>query len=281
MSFTFLPFFGEWFMSGQLQVFLESNLTMSSVEVAALTEKQHKHVIVDIEALQTFYVSIYSAEKSAQLIKLSTYKDASGKSNKCYQLSKDAAFDLVTGYSLPHRHAVNQRWLELESQQLKPFNLPTTYAEALRLLADETDAKELAQATVIAQQKTIKYKDDLIFASNEASIKAGEILIREFVKSNDIIDLGEKQFYAWMREQRIVSDKNEPYQRFIKAGYFTYKPTEKMHGGEFRYTLRVTPRGKVWLAAKYMAYLDGVDVAELEAMAVPRNGLVLMGSMEA
>lgn len=97
-----------------------------------------------------------------------------------------------------------------------------------------------------------------ILVSNEASIKAGEILVREFAKAQDIVEIVEKQFYQWMREQKIISESNEPYQKYVTSGYFTYKPTEERHGGKFRYTLRITPRGKVWLAAKYMAYLDSV-----------------------
>ena len=48
-----------------------------------------------------------------------------------------------------------------------------------------------------------------------------------------------------------------------------------MHGGKSRHTLRVTPRGKVWLAAKYMAYLEtvGFDVPEITDK---KNGLVIL-----
>ncbi|WP_052700087.1 phage antirepressor [Methylocucumis oryzae] len=149
------------------------------------------------------------------------------------------------------------------SYSMTGFNVPKTFAEALRLAADAQEKLEAAQAIVEKQQKTISVKDDLIRASNEASIKAGEILIREFVKSVDIINLGEKQFYQWMREQNIIMESREPYSEYVKAGYFTWKPTEIKHGGEYRYTLRVTPRGKVWLAAKYMAYIDTRLSAEL------------------
>ena len=160
--------------------------------------------------------------------------------------------------------------------------IPKTYAAALRQLADETEAKETALALVASQKETIQHKDDLIRVSNEASVKAGEILIREFVKSQDLITLGEIQFFAWMRGQKIIfSDRNEPYQHYVKAGYFTYKPSEQKHGGEFRYTMRVTPRGKVWLAAKYMAYLDAASVTALDGEPQPRNGLVLLQGAQA
>lgn len=133
--------------------------------------------------------------------------------------------------------------------------LPSNYLEALQaLVASETEKEELrlisaGQASQIEHQtEVIKQKDQYVIASNEASIKAGEILVREFCKSVDIVDIGEKHFYQWMRDKGIVSENNEPYSQFVKAGYFTYKPTEEIHGGKYRYTMRITPRGKVWLA---------------------------------
>jgi len=136
---------------------------------------------------------------------------------------------------------------------LPDFNNPV---EAARAWADvkESEQNEIAKNKEL--QHTISKKDQIITASNEASIKAGEILVREFVKSNDLIDIGEKRFYQWMRDQGYIMEHNEPYQEYVKRGYFTWKPTEERHGGQFRYTIRITPRGKVWLAARYMEYLD-------------------------
>lgn len=128
--------------------------------------------------------------------------------------------------------------------------IPQTFSEALKLAYE--------QALVIERQQTvIAQKDQYIIASNEASVKAGEVLVREFVKSNDLIDIGEKQFYAWMREQGLVLKNScEPASEYVKRGYFTWKPTLEEYGGKIRHTLRITPRGKIWLAARYLEYLD-------------------------
>lgn len=93
--------------------------TMSSKEIAALTGKRHDNILADVEKLVSFYTEKYSTEKAGELVESGTYKDSTGRSNRCFHLSKDAALDLVTGYSIEHRHAVNQRWMELESQQTK------------------------------------------------------------------------------------------------------------------------------------------------------------------
>lgn len=91
-------------------------LTMTSREIAELTGKRHDNVMVDCRKLVEFYAETYSPEKSGEFVKSSTYKDSTGRELPCYELNKMASLDLVTGYSLPHRHAVNKRWQELEAQ---------------------------------------------------------------------------------------------------------------------------------------------------------------------
>jgi hypothetical protein len=173
-----------------------------------------------------------------------------GQSIETYIFDKRQSIAVAAKLNTPMLMAVIDRWQALEKplvQSLPDFNNP---AIAARAWADEVEKN---QASLIV----IKNKDQLLIASNEATIKAGEILVREFVKSNDLIDLGEKQFFDWMRDQGyILKGRTEPYQEFVKRGYFTYKPTEELHGGKFRHQLRVTARGQVWLAAKYMAFLD-------------------------
>lgn len=126
---------------------LNNALTMSSREIAELTGKRHDHVMEDIRKLELFYVETYSPEKSGEYISPAFYKDVTGRTLTCFTLNKDAALDLVTGYSLPHRHAVNKRWQELESKQATPSNqvqLPnfSNPAEAARAWAAEYEAKQ-------------------------------------------------------------------------------------------------------------------------------------------
>lgn len=164
--------------SGQFLPVLSADgeITMSSLEIAELTGKQHKNVVADCRKLKRFYTETYSAEISAQHIKSTTYKDESGKNTICFMLSKQASIDLVTGYSLPHRHAVNARWLELENQEQQaaiPQDLPT----ALRLAADLaeenariTDERDHAIATKahISDKKTATAMNTASQASKRA-----------------------------------------------------------------------------------------------------------------
>ena len=211
----------------------QTKQTMSSLEISELTGKKHTDVTADIKRILD-EAGIEAATFSAPC------KMASGQTANVYRLPYRETQLVMSGYSVKHRLAIIDRWQEIEEKQATQA-LPS-YAETLRLYADSLDK--------------IQEKDKLIVATNQAQIAAGEILVREFVKAIDLIELGEKQFFHWMRDNGIISESNEPYQKHVKQGYFTWKPTEEMHGGKFRYQIRITPRGKVWLAAKYMAYLD-------------------------
>ncbi|POZ52989.1 phage antirepressor KilAC domain-containing protein [Methylovulum psychrotolerans] len=244
-------------MNNAQQMLLHSSLTMSSTDIATLTGKQKKHVHKDIK--DQLLISLYGLKDGQdldheQIQGITVVLDNRGYWSEVL-LDRYHTDILISGYEVKYRAAIVKRWHELESAQPKLPNF-SDEIEAAKAWIEAKKSEKAALALVTSQKATIKHKDELICASNEASIKAGEILIREFVKSNDIIDLGEKQFYAWLREQGIVSEDNEPYQRYVNSGYFRYKPSDKPYGGKVRYTLMVTPRGKVWLAAKYMAYID-------------------------
>lgn len=250
-------------MSNSLQLPSLTSLTMSSVDIAELTGKRHSDVLESIRKVLN-EVDIDSAEFSAQ------YKDSTGRALPCFNLPRRECDLVIAGYSAKYRLAIIDRWQELENQQA--FQLPnfSNPVEAARAWANEVEQKQAVKVErdqallqVESQKQTIQHKDDLIRVSNEASVKAGEMLIREFVKSVDIIDLGEKQFYQWMRDQGLIMESREPYQPYVNRGFFTWKPTEVKHGSKYRYTLRVTPRGKVWLAAKYMAYVDSLEFTAL------------------
>lgn len=80
---------------------------MTSREIAELTGKQHKDVLFDIRNTLE-QLGINSAEFSAQ------YKDSTGRTLPMFALPKDLTITLVSGYSIPMRHKIVTRWMELE-----------------------------------------------------------------------------------------------------------------------------------------------------------------------
>lgn len=112
-------------------------VTMSSLEIAELTGKQHKNVLYDIRKM------LNALEKDAAEFSASSF--VSGPYGRklevrVYNLPKDLTITLVSGYSVQMRHRIFTRWLELEGAQ-KPVlaapqaAAPRTLSEALLLAA--------------------------------------------------------------------------------------------------------------------------------------------------
>ena len=104
---------------------MTSTMTMSSLEIAKLTGKEHKNVLADVRAMLEG-LEIEPADFSAG------YKDGKGETRPCFNLPKRECFILVSGYNLKLRAAIIDRWQELES------------AEAARSTAKAMDAENRA-----------------------------------------------------------------------------------------------------------------------------------------
>ncbi|MBX8825241.1 phage regulatory protein/antirepressor Ant [Ochrobactrum sp. SFR4] len=89
-----------------------ASLTMSSREIAALCEKDHKNVKRDIEAMCT------GLEINALTFEL-IYKDSRNRDQKEYCLPKDLTLTLVAGYNVKLRKRIIDRWMELEEVSLE------------------------------------------------------------------------------------------------------------------------------------------------------------------
>lgn len=98
-----------------LPAIAEPVLTMSSLEVADLTGKLHKSVIRDTEKM------LIALDIDADQY-VSTYVTKQNKTAKCYDLPKNLTITLVLGYNVKMRHAITNRWLELEGVIAEPDN---------------------------------------------------------------------------------------------------------------------------------------------------------------
>lgn len=74
---------------------------------------------------------------------LGSYSDANGQNRPCYFLTKKGCLILASGYDALLRERIINRWeeLELEKRQELP-KLPQTFAEALRLAAEQAEQLE-------------------------------------------------------------------------------------------------------------------------------------------
>jgi phage antirepressor YoqD-like protein len=96
---------------------LEKITTMSSREIAELTNKQHKNVLADCDKLNESYRKLGVAEILAGVY---THPNTGKQQHREFLLTKIQCLDLMTGYDAELRIKVNRRWAELESEAKSP-----------------------------------------------------------------------------------------------------------------------------------------------------------------
>lgn len=121
-----------------------SKETMTSLEIAEVTGKQHQHVMRDIRA-------ILSQGVDASNFGLTSYTDKSNRQSPCYRLTKKGCLILASGYDALLREKIINRWEELETKERTGgFAVPQTFGEALMLAAKQQVALEEKEKKIAA-----------------------------------------------------------------------------------------------------------------------------------
>lgn len=138
--------------------------TMSSLEIAELTGKEHKNVMRDIRNLMS-----QLENGGGSNFELSSYTSEQNKELPCYTLTKKGCLILASGYNALLREKIIDRWeeLELERAQAKPvITLPTRKELAQLVVQQEEELERLALEN--------KQKDETIHAFTDANADLAE-----------------------------------------------------------------------------------------------------------
>ncbi|WP_298908367.1 phage regulatory protein/antirepressor Ant [uncultured Psychrobacter sp.] len=158
-----------------------NNQTMSSREIAGLCNKDHRHVLRDIDDLNATY-EVMALPKVGQ----SNYTADNGQSYRQYLLNKEQTIDLITGYRADIRIRINRRWQELEAQASAPV-IPATLSEALRLAADQAELIE-------HQQSRLALVEPKAAALDVIDSSIGSINVRDTAKT---LGIPQNKFVNW------------------------------------------------------------------------------------
>lgn len=164
-----------------IQTLQTNNQTMSSREIAGLCNKDHRHVLRDIDDLNATY-EVMALPKVGQ----SDYIADNGQSYRQFLLSKEQTIDLITGYRADIRIRINRRWQELEAQASAPV-IPATLSEALRLAADQAELIE-------HQQSRLALVEPKAAALDVIDSSIGSINVRDTAKT---LGIPQNKFVNW------------------------------------------------------------------------------------
>ena len=174
--------------------------TMTSLEIAEVTGRNHKDVMRSIREMEDAWVKV-----NGRKFALVEYKDAKGEMRPCYSLNKTECLYIATKFNDEARAKLVLRWEELETKERNQYQVPQSFAEALMLAAKQQEQIEEQQRQLEANSKEIVELNgaiaemepkvtyvDMILASKETvtttqiaqdygqSAKAFNVLLRNF-----------------------------------------------------------------------------------------------------
>lgn len=148
--------------------------TMTSVEIAELTGKQHYNVMQAIRKMEPAWESVTQSKFG-----LSTYKDAQGKERSCYQLTKRECLYIATKFNDEARAKLVLRWEELETRAQMPAVNSSEVVEVLfnKALEERVKASKAEEELeeLISNLKVVKYSSN-VFLRKQAKKRIGEII---------------------------------------------------------------------------------------------------------
>lgn len=152
--------------------------TMSSIEIAELTGKEHKNVMAAIRSMEPAWENI-----SGLRFKLAKYTDQQGKQRPCYELNKTECLYIATKFNDEARAKLVLRWEELETEKRKELASGTKEPKpvsprTLQLMKLDT-AKWL--------MKNLNYSDTAKLALAKAVAEPLELPVPTYAKSKGVI----------------------------------------------------------------------------------------------
>ena len=171
-------------MANDLIQFGESMQTMSSLEIAKLTGKDHSHVMRDIRNMEPAWEKI-----SQSKFGLTSYKDAQGKERPCYELTKTECLYVATKYNDEARAKLVIRWEELEKKaraqmlQLPDFTDPAEAAMAW--------AKEYREKKVLAIENKKLEEENIQLAAENQELKHDKNYLDLIMRSKALLTISQ------------------------------------------------------------------------------------------
>jgi len=229
-------------------------LVTTSNRVAEELGVNHKDLL---EKIDGYIEKFNSAELSAQFYIPHNYKDRSGKSNRNYLITKKGVAQLVGGYSAAVEKAfeLNVNYINeferMENYIKGSFQLPASFAEALRLAADQQEQLENlkveneTQKQIIGELKPIKEYVDTILSSDDtmtitqiaadyglSGIKLNQILHQDKIIRNvggQWLLYSEYMNKGYTKSSTVIIKRKDGTEKVIPTTKWTQKGRLKIH----------------------------------------------------
>ena len=230
-----------------------------SVKVARVFEKQHKNVMKSIRNILGSAQNLANQKWFAE----TTYTDAQGKRQPMFLMNRDG-FSLLTmsltgEKAMAFKVAFIEQFNRMEQaiKELAPVTpaIPQTFAQALRLAAEQAETIEAQQKQLEEQAPKVAFATSIINSPSSCGIDE----LAKLLKQNGV-DMGEIRLFQWLRDNdylcSVGTARNQPTQKALDMGLFELKPQTwtNPRTEEVMTTTRtmVTGKGKQYFINKFL-----------------------------
>ena len=186
-----------------------------SRDVAIYFGKVHRDVVRSIEVL-----AAKDADWGMRNFTRTPYVEPqNGQTYHFYRMTKSGFSMLAMGFTgdrafqfkLRYIEAFEDMEAELRKRSAPAHTLPQSFAEALRLAADQADliAKQGAESATLAPKAT--FHDAVAVAVNSQTMEAAA----------KVLGIGRNTLFKFLRDQKILQQNNRPYQTYLDLGHFS------------------------------------------------------------
>ncbi|WAX07368.1 hypothetical protein BF698P3_00058 [Bacteroides phage BF698P3] len=142
---------------------------MTSMEVAEITGKEHKHVMRDIRVL--LEQGVHESNFGLTFI-IRTLPNNAQRKDPCYNITKKGCLILASGYNALLREKIIDRWEELETKERQNVPaLPQTYLEALKALVLSEEQKQVLALENESMKPKADYFDTLVERGSNLNLR--------------------------------------------------------------------------------------------------------------
>lgn len=212
-----------------------SSATMTSREVADLTGKRHDQVLRTARDLVEQGIT--------QSVECHYQATEDGRSYPQHLLNKRDSLVLVARLSPEFTGRVVDRWLELESAAPAALAIPSNFAAALRLAADQQETIQAQADQLAAAAPAVEFVEKYVDATG----------LKGFRQVCKLLGANEHDFRKFLEDAKIMyrlGNEWTPYAQHLDTGRFDVRAGTSGTGHAFN-TARFTPKGVTWVAGEY------------------------------
>ena len=190
--------------------------------------------------------------------------DTPGGMQQIVIINESGLYSLILGSRLESAKRF-KHWITSEVipsiRKTGSYNLPQTYADALRELANKAEeAERLALVNRKLEEQNLRMRPKEIFADAVATSKTS-ILVGELAKliTQNGVQIGQNRMFKWLRENGYLISSgtscNMPKQRYVEQGLFEIKESNIQNAdGSVRITrtTKVTGKGQQYFINKFL-----------------------------